>query len=515
MKLASTDDVQAAELRARLAAIVDSADDAVISKSLDGTVTSWNAAAERVFGWSAAEMIGRNIATLIPSDRLHEEVEIVAQIKSGLRVEHYETVRARKDGGRIHVSVTVSPVRDANGTVIGASKIVRDITGRIQAQERLLKLMQEIGDLKTALDEHAIVAITDPRGLITYVNDKFCDISGYSRAELLGQDHRLVNSGFHPKEYFRELWSTIGRGRVWKGEIRNRAKDGSHYWVATTIVPFLASDGKPHQYVVIRTDITAQKRVEEEVRQLNDELGRRVQDRTARLEASIREIEAFSYSVSHDLRAPIRHIDGFLSLLQKSAGPKLAENERHYLRQTMDASRQMGALIDDLLAFSRMGRTELRRSRVDAAVLLEEVIRELEPEINGRSIRWHKGPLPPVQADPRMLHQVFVNLLANAIKYTRPRKLAEIEIGALASGPEEVVVFVRDNGVGFDMEYVDKLFGVFQRLHYDEDFEGTGIGLANVRRIITRHGGRTWAEGKVDQGATFFFSLPATPADAA
>ncbi len=373
------------------------------------------------------------------------------------------------------------------------------------------QLLTQIHAYKAALDEHAIVAITDPRGRIIYVNDKFCDISKYARDELLGQDHRIINSGHHPKEFIRGLWTTISQGRVWKGEIKNRAKDGSIYWVDTTIVPFLKPDGKPYQYVAIRADITARKLVEQEIRRLNHELEARVRDRTAQLEAANKELEAFSYSVSHDLRAPLRHIDGFVGLLVKSDGQTVSERGRSYLETISGSAKQMGQLIDDLLAFSRMGRSEMHLAPVDLNELLEEVLPSLRSEYQARNIVWHKAPLPVVHGDRSMLRQVLVNLLTNALKYTRPRDPAIIEIGCRTDRPGESAVFVRDNGVGFDMKYSDKLFGVFQRLHRSEEFEGTGIGLANVRRIILRHGGRTWAESETGAGATFGFSLPESP----
>jgi len=236
-------------------------------------------------------------------------------------------------------------------------------------------------------------------------------------------------------------------------------------------------------------------------------LQRRIRERTAELESANKELEAFSYSVSHDLRAPLRHIDGFAGLLVQSAGPKLTETDKHYLDLIINSVGQMNKLIEDLLDFSRTGRAEMRLTQVNLQDLLEKTIGAIQPEIEGRNIVWKKGPLPLVQADPSLLRQVFSNLLLNAIKYTRPRHPAEIEIGARIE-TDETVIFVRDNGVGFDMQYADKLFGVFQRLHSKEEFEGTGIGLANVRRIIARHGGRTWAESKIDEGATFYFSLP-------
>jgi hypothetical protein len=244
--------------------------------------------------------------------------------------------------------------------------------------------------------------------------------------------------------------------------------------------------------------------------QRNKELSRnheKLQTLNTELDNANKELESFSYSVSHDLRAPLRHIDGFLGLLEKNAAHLLDVKGLGYLKTIAESAKKMGCLIDDLLAFSRMSRVEMMRKELNVALLVNETISTLDSEIQGRKINWNIASLPPIQADPAMMRQVFANLLINATKYTRPREIAEIEIGVQNSA-KEIIFFVRDNGVGFDMQYVDKLFGVFQRLHRAEDFEGTGIGLANVRRIIARHGGRTWAEGKPDQGATFYFSLP-------
>jgi light-regulated signal transduction histidine kinase (bacteriophytochrome) len=221
-----------------------------------------------------------------------------------------------------------------------------------------------------------------------------------------------------------------------------------------------------------------------------------------------RELEGFAYSVSHDLRAPLRHIDGFIELLQKRMKTTIDDKSRHYMEMIADSARKMGTLIDDLLSFSRMGRKEMFTSQVDLNDLVQDVIHESKSEARGRNIQWKISPLPPVTGDRAMLRIVLVNLIANALKFTRSRNVTQIEIGYERMDESETVVFIRDNGVGFDMKYADKLFGVFQRLHRQEDYEGTGIGLANVHRIIHRHGGRVWAEGKIDQGATFYFSLP-------
>jgi signal transduction histidine kinase len=252
---------------------------------------------------------------------------------------------------------------------------------------------------------------------------------------------------------------------------------------------------------------TALRASEARLRQLNGDLERRVKVRTAELEASNRELEAFSYSVSHDLRAPLRHIDGFADLLRRRALDGLDERARHYVETISDSAKSMGRLIDDLLAFSRMGRSEMVRTSVNLDDLVAQVRTELDADVADREIAWNISPLPNVLGDPAMLRLVLVNLLSNAVKYTRGRTPALIMVGA-RDEEEETVLFVRDNGAGFDMAYLHKLFGVFQRLHRAEEFEGTGIGLANVRRIIQRHGGRTWAEGALGQGATFYVTLP-------
>jgi len=255
----------------------------------------------------------------------------------------------------------------------------------------------------------------------------------------------------------------------------------------------------------------------------NDELARA----NAELNAINHELEAFSYSVSHDLRAPVRHISGFVGIVRERAAPILDEQSQRCLAQASEAALHMGTLIDELLSFSRMGRVAMSKRPVRLDALVDDVLRQLEPEMRGRDIDWVVGPLAEVSADPSMLHLVLTNLLSNAVKFTRTRSPARIEIGTLRSGDErpaghlasselcslasEVVCFIRDNGVGFEMEYVQKLFGVFQRLHHASDFEGTGVGLANVRRIVQRHGGQTWAEGKVGEGAVFYFSLPNDP----
>jgi signal transduction histidine kinase len=255
---------------------------------------------------------------------------------------------------------------------------------------------------------------------------------------------------------------------------------------------------------VVLGEVLNRRRAEKKIHDLNEELNHHIQQ----TEASNKELEAFSYSVSHDLRAPLRHITGFVELLNKRDLSALDEKSRHYLTVISESARKMGTLIDDLLTFSRMSRTEIKKTGIDFGLLVREIISELGEETQGREIIWEIAAMPAVDGDPAMLRQVLVNLIANALKFTRQLPRARIEIGAVTHQPDETLFYVKDNGVGFDMKYVDKLFGLFQRLHSSEEFEGTGVGLANVQRIIHRHGGRVWAEGAVGGGAVFWFSLP-------
>jgi PAS domain S-box-containing protein len=910
-----TERKQAEEMRERLAAVVESSEDAIISKTLEGTINSWNPGAEKIFGYSAAEALGKPVLMLFPPERANEEPDILSRIKRGESVEHFETVRVRKDGNKIDVSATISPIRDGSGAIVGASQIARDITERKRSEEALRQsdarrkfaletaklgdweldlttlqatrsflhdeifgyqsplpewsfdiflrhvhpddresvrenfqscvsqgkrwefecrivclngdlrwiwacgdhyrdpsgnashmfgiveniterkqaeqavqeslatreaAIKELADQKFALDQHAIVAVTDVRGTITYVNDKFCAISKYSKEELIDQNHRILNSGFHPKEFFQQMYHTIANGQVWRGEICNRAKDGSIYWVDTTIVPFVGADGKPRQYVAIRADITERKRAaevlreqaqildsaqvfvrdmesrvvfwprgaeklygftpqealgilshdlfhtnfpepleavekklfetgmwegelihtrrdgsiivvssawvlhrnsqgqpiriletnvditarkqaeerqagqaeelsrqseellrsqqelesqslmlqsvldsmaeglvaadeqgkfiiwnpaatrivgmgaanvppgewnahygcylpdmltpfpteqnplaravrgevcaaemfvrnseldqgvlievsggplkgkdgvvrggvvafrditqrradEREIRKLNEELEERVAQRTAQLAEANHELEAFTYSVSHDLRAPLRHIGGFSKILSEDFGAGMPEEAQSHLQRIQDGVHRMGLLVDELLNLARVGRHAINLQATRLNLVIEEVVSLLQPEVSGRIVSWKIAEMPPTECDPILIQQVFQNLIANALKFTRTREHAVIEISSREDNGQTVLL-VRDNGVGFNMKYSDKLFGVFQRLHRAEDFEGTGIGLATVHRIVQKHGGRVWAEGEPDKGATFYFTLGA------
>ncbi len=738
----------------RLAAIVQSSQDAIVGKTLDGVVTSWNPAAETIYGYSAEEMIGEKVTRVIPPDRLEEFEGFLANLRTGGTTRHHETERLRKDGRRISVSISSSPVRDEKGSVIGASTIARDITEAKQAQEKLREaslytrnlieasldplvtisragkitdvneatekatgvsreqligsdfseyftepqkaqqgysrvfeegfvrdyplsirhtsgaVMEVLYNATVFRDIHGVIAgvfaaardVTavkraqeklreaslytrslieaslDPlvtiskEGKITDVNQATEQATGLGREKLIGSDfsqyftepdrartgyERVFAEGFvhdYPlairhssgtttqvlynatvfrnsrceiagvfaaardvtalKRTEQELrlsrerlrlalhaghagtfdWDMANNINLWtpeaeavhglmpgefggkyedwealvvaddlpaarasiksslktgefSGEWRiRRRNDGQVRWIAARARVLTDDSGQPSRMIGVNVDVTERKQAEEEVRKLNDELEERVAQRTAQLEAANKELEAFTYSVSHDLRAPLRHISGFSKILTEEFGAKLPPEAQHHVQRIEEGTRRMGQLVDDLLNLGRVGRRELSLQVAGLRSIVNEVIDGLKLEAGNRKVEWKIGNLPYVECDTTLMHQVFQNLLSNALKFTRPRPEAVIEIGQQATDAGNAV-YVRDNGVGFSMKYADKLFGVFQRLHRVEDFDGTGVGLATVLRIVQKHGGRIWAEAELDKGATFFFTL--------
>jgi PAS domain S-box-containing protein len=345
---------------------------------------------------------------------------------------------------------------------------------------------------------HDSIFVRDMQNIITYWNRGAEEFYGWTAAEVVGKvtTHQLLQTVFPAP--LDEIHAELLRTGRWEGELVHIKADGTQAVVASRWSLQRDEQKRPQAILEFNNDITELKREQASLHK----------ERAAELEAANKELESFAYSVSHDLRAPLRHMAGYSELLQRQASSLLDEKSQRFIQTILDSAKRMGNLIDDLLAFSRIGRSETRKTEVDLEQLVKEVVAEIGQDAKSRDIAWKISALPVCYGDRSMLRLVVLNLVSNAVKFTRMRRPAEIEIGCLNRNEKEVEVFVRDNGAGFDMQYVNKLFGVFQRLHLPEQFEGTGIGLAIVQRIIHRHGGTVRGEGAVDQGATFYFSLP-------
>jgi PAS domain S-box-containing protein len=470
-----------------------------------GIVSSWNAGAEHIKGYRAAEIIGKHFSIFYTKDDVkaglpQRELDIARSVGSV----DQEGWRLRKDGSRFWASVTITALYDESGVLTGFGKVTRDVTEKRGAEEALQKSRNMFERLFESAPD--AVVVVDNHGVIRKVNLQAEALFGYMREEMVGNPiENLIPDRFHKRhrQHRRGYFADPRARKMGIGlELYGRSRDGREIPVDIMLNPIETSEGI-WAFAVVR-DITLQKQSDAKIKELNQTLKNQVEQ----LAATNRELEAFSYSVSHDLRAPLRHIIGFVDLLNTRDLSALDEKSQHYLQVITQAAQKMGVLIDDLLAFSRMGRAEMMKTRIDFDQLVRDIVKELSEDAKDREIQWEIAPLPMLVGDAAMLRQVMVNLISNAIKFTRPRPLAKIKIGSAEGRPDETLLFVRDNGVGFDSRYVNKLFSLFQRLHSNEEFEGTGVGLANVQRIILRHEGKVWAESTLDGGATFWISLP-------
>ncbi len=363
----------------------------------------------------------------------------------------------------------------------------------------LRKTVNDLNNQQLALNQHSIVSIVSPNKIIVSANDKLCAISGHPREDLIGKDSIMLGANIE------DAWREVSLGMVWHGEIHNLNKVGNAYWMDATIVPFKDENGRIYQYVAIATDVTGRKRAVEALRHNQEQLEKLVEQRTAELMSTNKELESFAYSVSHDLRAPLRAIDGFSLALFEDYGNSFDAQGLDYLKRVRAATQHMGLLIDDLLALSRVTRLEMNVREVDLSHIAQEIANELQTREPQRQVQFIIAPNISASGDERLLKIVMDNLIGNAWKYTSKHPSAKIEF-ATTTQNDQIVYFVRDDGAGFDMQYADKLFAAFQRLHKTEEFAGTGVGLTTAARIIHRHGGRIWAKAEVEHGATFFFT---------
>jgi len=510
-------------------AIFNSANFSSIATDARGVIQIFNVGAERMLGYAAADVVN----TITPAD-ISDPQEVIARaqalsieigtpitpgfealvFKASRGIEDiYGLTYIRKDGSRFHAVVSVTALRDAQDAIIGYLLIGTDNTARLEAEEERTKLDQRLRDQQfytRSLLESNIDALmaTDPRGIITDVNKQMEALTECTRDELIGAPFK--NFFTEPGRAETAIKRVLIEGRVTNYELTALARSGRLTVVSYNATTLYDRDRRLQGVFAAARDMTDLKRFESTVRQ-NEVQRERDAEHAKELATANEELEAFSYSVSHDLRAPLRHIHGYVEMLRGATAGQLSDKATHYLKTIADASAEMAELIDDLLAFSRVGRAEMGLAAVDLGEVVQDVIRGLEMALKGRAIVWTITELPRVVGDGPLLKQVLANLIDNAIKYSRSREPATIEIGCAGEEEGRAVLFVRDNGVGFEMQYAHKLFGVFQRLHRAEEFEGTGIGLATARRIVSRHGGRVWAEGALNEGATFYFTMALWP----
>jgi PAS domain S-box-containing protein len=482
--------------------LVEGAPDPIITLDRLGHLKSMNPAAERVSGYAAEDLLGKyfaNVNVLTPAS-LTKALKEFALVVLGRERPPVELDIIRKDGTRITMEANPRPIKRDNQTR-AIQVIFRDVTERKRTEQALREFSNYLDKIiNSAADP---IFVKDRKHRWVLVNDAFCHFLGYGRDEILGRSERDLFFKMEKDTFWEREEAVFESGRE---SLNEDPFTDAHGVVRVAVTrAALYTDAKGDKFLVgVIRDITELKRTEEKIRQLNDDL----KDRNEELSAINKELEAFSYSVSHDLRAPLRAVNGFANALLEDYKGKLDADGKRFLDLIKTNAANMGQLIDDLLAFSRLGRKPIDRSHVNMGDLVQEVFKGISQSHPSRQIRLAVGPLHPVKADLGLIRQVWINLLSNAVKFTASRKEALIEVESSREG-NETVYYVRDNGVGFDMRYADKLYGVFQRLHSAEEFEGTGVGLAIVQRIVHRHGGRVWAEGKVGEGATFYFSLPA------
>jgi len=490
-----TERKEAESARARLAAIVESSDDAIISKSLDGIVTSWNRAAEKLFGYQASDIIGKPITLIIPEERLEEERDLLGRVIRGEKVEHLETVRKRRDGTTLDVSLTVSPVRDAAGCVVGISKISRDISGEKRAQVTAARLAAIVES-----SDDAIVSKTLD-GIVTTWNRGAERLFGYKASEIVGKSITILIPSERMSEET-QILAKVSRGEpVEHIDTVRRRKDGSLVDISLTVSPVKDASGRIVGASKVARDITERKKAEQAVRAANEGLEARVRERTA-------ELEAFSYTIAHDLRAPLRAVHRFSDiLLEDYTDRPLDEQGRDYLRRMANGVARMDRLIEDLLDYSRVARADMHLAPLDVEDILTEIRSELATELSEKKATFSvPSSLPHVLGDRVFLKQALVNLVSNALKFVDRDKSPHVRISAETDGPF-VRLMIQDNGIGIDPKYRDRIFKIFERLNAGDAYPGTGVGLAIVKKAVERMKGHIGLNSEVGQGSCFWIEL--------
>lgn len=476
--------------------LIDNVPDAIISTDKGFIIQSWNKAAELIYGWESNEVIGKRIHDVLKT--IYQNGTYQKALEQYLETGHWkgEVVQTRKDNKKISIYSSVSHLKTMNGREIGTVVINRDITKRKQTEEQFLKFKDAV------VHSPATIVITNEDGIIEYVNPKFTQLTGFSFEEAVNQNPRVLKSGVMDPEIYKTLWQTIVSGNIWQGELINKKKNGEFYWENALISPIKNIDGKITHFVAVKEDITERKKTEEEIKILNEVL----KNRAGELEVLNKELESFSYSVSHDLRNPLNIINGFSKFLDAEYSDKLGKDGKYYIKTIRSNTLRMEQIINDILKLSKITMEKIDFKEVNLSKIVKSIVNDLknlEPE---RNVEFFIEPDLIARADEGLIRVVLDNFIFNAWKYTGKKDKAIIEFG-VTQYENKTTYFVRDNGAGFDMKYSDKLFIPFKRLHSQSEFEGTGVGLATVQRIINRHSGKVWAEGKPGEGAAFFFTL--------
>jgi PAS domain S-box-containing protein len=491
-QLAITRDIterkQAERATLLLGAIVDFSDDAIVSKDLNGIITSWNRSAERLFGYTAAEVIGKSITIIIPPDRLLEETEILRRLRRGERIDHFETVRRRKDGSLLDISLTVSPVIDARGKVIGASKIARDITERKRVQAALLASELRFRQLADAMPQ--IVWTARPDGYIDYYNERWYQFTGFNRDVFGDISWEPV---LHPDDLqcWRDGWyGAVQSGQPFNIEYRFWDRDEHRWrWFIGRALPARDDDGNIVKWFGSSTDIDGQKHVEDNLRRANKDL------------------EQFAFSASHDLQEPLRTVKIYSELLANTCAGKLDGEGLEFLTYLRSGAMRMEMLVRDLLTYTQVTKFEKPVEPSNTAEAMATALANLSGTISETGAQITADRLPSVRVHPTHLQQLFQNLIGNAIKYRSPDRIPAVHVTAEQKDCYWIFA-VSDNGIGISPEYKEKIFGLFKRLHTNDEYSGTGIGLAICQRIVDRYHGRIWVESEHGRGSTFHFALP-------
>lgn len=472
-----------------LSAIVDSSDDAIISKDLQGVITSWNQSAERLFGYTADEAIGQTVANLlIPADRQAEEPDILSRLRRGERVDHFDTVRRRKDGSLLQISLTISPVKNAQGVIIGASKIARDITATKRIQNALAESEARFRQLADTMPQ--IVWTAQPDGVFDYYNERWFQFTGLSHEPLENASWERV---LHPDDLAptRQAWeAAVESGEPFNTEYRFLDRRENRWaWFVGRAIPVRDSSGTITKWFGTSTHIDDQKLAQEELRRANEDL------------------EQFAYSASHDLQEPLRTVKIYGELLAQRYAGRLDGDALKFMSFMRNGATRMETLVRDLLTYTQVTRLDQPAEITDANEYLKASLENLSGAISESGAQITSEVLPSLPVSGTHLQQLFQNLVGNAVKYRSPERLPIIQISAELQS-QSWIFRVSDNGIGIDPEYKENIFGLFKRLHNSDEYSGTGIGLAICRRIVDRYHGRIWVESRPGWGSTFFFSLP-------